>query len=675
MDKKFTWTNRGIVLFLLLLTIFITLKGYMPKRYNLAVGDICPVDVYASGIITDKDATETAQENARNYVQPQYDYDLDASARAENKLTQTLDAIEQHRDTPGSIDDRITAYTGGAGGTLAEDILSTVFNLTDEEFAQFRKISADVMKKTMQNGVEADHLESAYIFIRDKLYLENVSQRLRDAAYALLVGLVEPNKQYNEQATEAAREEAAAKVEPVVYQKGEKIVGRGERLSQNQYDMMVEMGYINDKKGANIANYAGLILLVVILVLFNGFILYKAEKELFYSTKNLMALSGIYTVLLLIIFFLSTQPAIPIYVAPIIALPIMTVILFDVKVAVITNALLCIIASVALHGDFEFLLCNFFGGTFVALYLTRVRSRTQILIATLIAAVAEFSVVFSFGIIENSAITVALLHGSYIVLGVLISGVFATGLLPVWESVFHIVTPFRLIEYTNSDHPLLKRLLLEASGTYHHSLMVGNLAENAARAVEANPLLARVGAYYHDVGKLKQPLMFKENQYADNPHDLMSPHESAKIIISHAADGVKIAREYNMPQVIIDYILQHHGTTAAMYFYQKARAKDPDTDIADFRYAGPKPRTKEAGIIMLADTVEAAVRSMDEHSQESLEPFIGRLIKQKVEDGQLDDCDITFRELKIIRQSFLYSLKGYFHQRVRYPQIEDKEEG
>ena len=251
--------------------------------------------------------------------------------------------------------------------------------------------------------------------------------------------------------------------------------------------------------------------------------------------------------------------------------------------------------------------------------------------------------------------------------------VLTIGLLPFFESVFSIVTPLKLLEISNPNHPLLKKLLIEAPGTYHHSLMVGNLAEIATEDLGGNALLARAGAYFHDVGKLKRPDLFKENQLSENPHDRMTPNLSTVIITSHTNDGVEIATKYKIPLVIKDIIKQHHGTTLVAYFYHKALKLNNGEEIKQesFRYAGPKPQTKEAAIVMLADSVEAAVRSMTEKTEDKIQTLIKKIIKDKLDDGQLDKCQLTLADLDTVANSFMRVLSGYFHAREQYPEISD----
>ena len=225
----------------------------------------------------------------------------------------------------------------------------------------------------------------------------------------------------------------------------------------------------------------------------------------------------------------------------------------------------------------------------------------------------------------------------------------------------------KLIELSNPNHPLLKKILTEAPGTYHHSIMVANLADRACEAVGANGLLARVASYYHDIGKTKRPHFFIENQMnMENPHERLDPETSRDIILAHTKDGAEILRQHNMPREIIDVALQHHGTSLLKYFYHKAK-ENGDVTESDFRYPGPKPKSKEIAIISIADSVEAAVRSMQDPTKEKIEKLVHNIIKDKLNDGQFSECDLTFKELSIIEKTLCETLYGIFHNRIEYP--------
>ncbi|MBQ2994459.1 MAG: HDIG domain-containing protein [Peptococcaceae bacterium] len=272
------------------------------------------------------------------------------------------------------------------------------------------------------------------------------------------------------------------------------------------------------------------------------------------------------------------------------------------------------------------------------------------------------------GLIQSQTVDVILYGVGFGIFNGLISSIFTMGVLPYLETLFGITTSIRLLELANPNQPLLKRLMTEAPGTYHHCIMVGNLGEAAADAIGANGLEVRLGAYYHDIGKLKRPYFFAENQFSGaNPHDNITPQLSTLIITSHVKDGLEMAREEKLPPILMDMIGQHHGDSTVSYFYYKAKSLDENAREQDFRYENPKPQTKEAAILMMADTVEAAVRSKKDATPGQIEGFIRTLIKGKLNDGQFDECELTFRDLDQIAVAFARVINGIYHKRVEYP--------
>lgn len=303
--------------------------------------------------------------------------------------------------------------------------------------------------------------------------------------------------------------------------------------------------------------------------------------------------------------------------------------------------------------------------------VSKTHHRSTFILAGLAVSLVSLLIIFSVGILGREDIYKMLNNGMFGAIGGILSAVFTIGTLPIFETVFDIITPVKLLELSNPNQPVLRRLLIEAPGTYYHSILVGNLAEAAAEDIGANPLLCRVGAYYHDIGKLKRPYFFKENQITkDNPHDKITPNLSALVITSHVRDGVEIARKNKLPSTVIRIIEEHHGNTLIAYFYHKALNAEGAEAIEEgkFRYPFRRPQTGEAAIVMLADSVEAYIRSLSEPTQEQVEQGVRKIIKEKLNDGQLDGSDLTLRDLEIIGQAFVKVLGGIFHERIEYPE-------
>ena len=298
--------------------------------------------------------------------------------------------------------------------------------------------------------------------------------------------------------------------------------------------------------------------------------------------------------------------------------------------------------------------------------------RSEYVLAGLIAGAINAMVYIAYGVLNDYTVITYFYMSLIGLANGLVCGLLSVGILPIWEALFSLDTPSKLLEIASPDSDLLKRMMAYAPGTYHHSVMVSNLAEAGAEAVGANALLARVGSFYHDIGKLYNPTMFSENQGGKNPHDELTPVESARVIIAHVTYGKQFAEKYKLPQRVKDLIVQHHGNSLVGYFYITAKNKGMEIDERDFRYPGPKPQTKEAGILMLADTVEAATRSMRLTDSKEIMALIKKLVKSKYDDGQLDECPLNRRELMQIEQAFLKVYERANHDRVAYPEEKKK---
>jgi len=356
-----------------------------------------------------------------------------------------------------------------------------------------------------------------------------------------------------------------------------------------------------------------------------------------------------------------------------------TSILMKPKLALVLNIALSTFITLMAGNSIDVFIVAIISGSAGALIISKMHQRNDLVTAGILISVINVLSILGIGMI-NSAQTIPVLKRS--ILGLInggLSSVFTLGLLPLCETVFDIITPIKLLELSNPNQPILKKLLFNAPGTYHHSVLVGNLAEAAVDAIGGNSLLARVGSYYHDIGKIKRPYFFKENQLTnENPHDRITPSLSTLIITNHIKDGIELAKKYKLPIVVRDIIEQHHGTTLVKYFYIKAvNEKDDSNEVEEqqFRYAGPKPQNKETAVVMLADSVEAAVRSIPSPTKQKIEEMVKKIIKDKLDDGQLDECDLTLKDINKITTSFLNILNGIYHDRIEYPDVVENDKG
>jgi putative nucleotidyltransferase with HDIG domain len=320
-----------------------------------------------------------------------------------------------------------------------------------------------------------------------------------------------------------------------------------------------------------------------------------------------------------------------------------------------------------------------FIGSAVGIYVVRgARRRSQIFFAGFTISLVNFFAIAGVSLLHNVEKEAILVGGLYGIVNGIVSSFIVIGLLPVFEYLFNLVTNITLLELSDLSHPILKALTIKAPGTYHHSILVGNLAEEACNAIGANPLLARVGAYYHDIGKTEKAEYFVENEMgAPSKHDGLTPSMSALIITNHAKDGIELAKRHKINNAIIDFLAQHHGTGLIYYFYQRAleRVKSGDElKEEEFRYSGPKPQTKETAVVLLADSVEASSRMLSDPTPARIRGLVQKIINNKFIDGQLDECDLTLRDLHRIAESFVRVLTGVFHTRLEYPDVKSKKE-
>ena len=353
---------------------------------------------------------------------------------------------------------------------------------------------------------------------------------------------------------------------------------------------------------------------------------------------------------------------------PVIAM--LLTLLISSQIAFISGVFVSIFASIIFEYKFESFLFLFISNTITTMYISKSSKRSDLIVIGYL--IGFFNILMIIGInffFSDYTLSEIGLHGIFGFCIGIVSSMLSLAILPYFESLFKITTNQTLLELSNLNHPLMKRLLIDAPGTYQHSLMVANLSEAAAEAIKCNTILCRVGSYFHDIGKLKRPSFFSENQFSqENPHNALSPRISKLIILSHVKEGTDLAKKYKLPNIIKNIIQEHHGTSLLSIFYTQELANDSVSKPidTDFRYTGPKPQSKESGIIMLADSVEAATRSLSKPSINKIESIIEKIFKDKIEDAQLSDCPLSLNEIFIIKSTFLYLFQGMYHKRVDY---------
>ena len=679
----------GTAVLCLLLMLAVT-----PQRYNLKVGDIAPNTITASKDVVDEISTARQQEAAAAAVEPTYVYKEGISAEVMQNLQSVLaqaTAVQKYGQRvleTAAPDDRQKqksyqfsetelkyARTLLTQLTLADYQLDTLLRATEEQMTEMCSNLTAAVENTMNTTVRETNVNESIQYLQQIIGLKTDIDLLQNVVMPILRKVVQPNMVIDQEATDKLRQEARDAVEPVVYKQGQNIVLARERVTANQLEMLRSLGMLdNDTFDLNI--YIGAFLLVMLSMMVLLIALILLDPELLASPKKLVL---VMLVLCLTMGACVLAKEINPYLTPALLGVMMLTGLIGARAGVAGCLTLTVLVSALLAGGdtsytseiVNLLFISFISGFLVVIVLRRKPYRQQVLLCGLLTGLSNMVIILTIGFMTNNSMGVVVSNALWSALSAVVASVLCIALDALMEAVFRLATPAKLLELSNPNQPILRRLMIEASGTYHHSIIVANLAEAAAETVGANPLLCRAGAYYHDIGKLKRPMYFKENQLGENPHEHTNPYISAAIVTAHTRDGVMLAQQYHLPQEIQDIIIEHHGDTPVMYFYHKAlkQAEGQAVDIADFRYDGRRPQSKESAIIMLADTVEAAVRSMPDPTPKAIEEFIAKLVRGKIDDGQLNDAPLTLQDISKICRAFTTVLQGVFHERIEYPSI------
>ena len=665
----------------------------VPMRYNLQVGMVPTSTISATKDVVDELSTEQRRKEAAAQVTPTYRYQEGVTEQVMadfDSIFSQLRAVRQYAGLLSEQSKSMSMVYTREELQYAHDLV-TLLTLTDYQLTSLMRCSQEeleeaytllyaALQSTMQGHVTQGQESTAVYNIRQIVNYRISIPLGQNVVPAVLNACIQANMLIDQEATDAAKEAAREAVEPVIYKQGQNIVVRGQgRITANQLAMLSTLGLLSDS-GVDLTIYLGAALLVALVM---GIMIYLLrhlpDNGLFDDNRKLLLLFVVLIITLSVSLVARLANA---YMSPVVLGALLITTLLGMRSGVICNAALTIlVAALAAGGSEEYaekmavmLVAGLLSGTAAALLMHHKSSRLWVLISGAAAGLVDFVSVLALGLMTNNELSGSLTQAAWLVGGALIGTLLCIGLQPLLEMIFNLPTPMKLMELSNPNQPLLRRLLLEAPGTYHHSTIVSSLAEAAAEAIGANPLLARVGGYYHDIGKLKRPSYFTENQMGGvNAHDHVDPFVSAAIITSHTRDGVALAKAYRLPEEVQQIIAQHHGNTPVMFFYHKAlqQANGNPVDINTFRYDGKPPTTKEAAIVMLCDTIEAAVRTMKNPTTEGIEEFIVKLVRGKLEDGQLSDSPLTLRDIERICAAATQVLVGVFHERIEYPDMDE----
>ena len=656
--------------------------------FDLQVGDLVQGDIRAPRALTYTNdlLTQQAREAARSAVPPQYDY---TSERAITIAREQLDAFNRRVTTldtafsPDTSPEDRAALLDSAMPALSEDARTILLELDPERWAPIRTEAARVLDVTERGELRDTQVAEARLRLSSQM-AGGLTNDERLLASELIASLILPNSSFSTQLTQQEQDRQAAAVEPVVEEilQGQVIVRDGTQITAVDLGRLHALGL--DVQQADLASFGGWLLLSGLMVAMLIAWLRMFRPSYWHRNNVVLLIWLLIAVATIALQVTAGRAALP-FILPVAAVGLLVAVLLDAETGILVTAVVSIIAGTVNGPSLELGSYVLFGGLAGVLAIRRGDRLQSFIQAGAAIFVVQAVVVTAFSLLGERDLTgvVQLIGAAALSAGG--AGVAAVGSFAVLGNVFGLLTVFQLLELANPSQPLLRRLLVETPGTYHHSLMVGNLAERAAESIGADPLITRVAAYYHDVGKLANPVAFIENQGGgDNVHDELPPEESAQILKQHVADGIDIAYQSRLPKTLIAYIPQHHGTATMSYFYAKAReeAAAPYGGLATedgrraaetvdqrrYRHAGPKPQSREAALLMLADGVEASVRSLASRDEPAIRAMVGRIIAERLEDGQFDECDLTLRDLNLAQEAFVSQLLGMYHQRVAYPQ-------
>ena len=724
--KQLTWRRLLPLMIFALLSFVVMAVSIVPPQVSYAEGEIAGEDVFNTGnTITFSSAirTEEAHRQAADQVELQYRTDqavsevlletiafhfllieqlraeiiveltaldqaawlFEGSNEQEPMVDYTPFIEELRNELPGTFADGLLYYLLSPNtpdleiNALNQTLHSVVadayaFGVREGELEQLRQqVLADIEYIYHSGAATADDLFGALGKQFLDYYLANF-RFMADTHYSAIDTTL---------AVEAAID--AVPMQQVTIQAGERIVTRGAPITAEQIEALQALGMYSETSG--VLPYLGLLVLVMTLYIILGYYLLHYQERVFIKTRMIVLLGVIMVIVLLFckVIFLIGRVSDGVamsqvgYLSPVAAASMLIAVLLGRNLAVFVTVLLSVLVGVISNGNMQYALIALGGGLAGILSTANLNQRSQFVNASIYILLVNVLLIGAWGVIFNESYTrigVGMLLG---VVNGFIAAILAMGILPFLETAFRVTTEVKLLELSNSNHPLLKRLMVEAPGTYNHSVIVGNLAEAAADAIEADPLIVRVAAYYHDIGKLKRPYFFVENQsLGDNPHDKLQPALSSMIITSHVRDGIEMLKEEKFPEEIIDLVEQHHGSGLLQYFYHRAKEQAIDVDELredDYRYPFSRPQTKEAGLLMLADSVQASVQALHNPVKGQIEETIQSIIKSKMDDGQLQECPLTFLDLNRISQSFMTVLSGVNHSRIVYPDQVAKEVG
>ncbi|MGM0606921.1 MAG: HD family phosphohydrolase [Candidatus Muiribacteriota bacterium] len=670
----------------LFLSVFIISYDFL-KVDHLKEGEVSPVDITASRDVKyfDYEATRRIEQSARNHVQTVYEINKSVSTEIRNNIENFFQSIKENNiseEIPQNLKEKAAKFK----------------LLKEDKKEEIKSLINNITEQIIKEGVRSGEVSSVLNIFSQELDLSSrFSSEEVSIIKEILSFFVKPNKFPDEAKTKQLKEIASRNIQPVerFVKKGELILRQGEIIDKEALSILNNIGYF-DKSGIFLQRAFGFFLLflffIIVLFLYLSYfnpdilneepLVYFIQVIIFLCVASFKFFDIILKSEIAVIMGDTALPLFSEYLFPVAAIAMLVTIVIDSKFSILLTSMLSVVGGLIFQ-DVNFVVVAVIGSVVAIYSIMFAKTRAEQMLSGLYLIITNICLIIALHFIDLNYfdmqqhikfllrdVSLGFINGTF-------SVIFAMGTMPIFEKIFKVTSAIRLLELTDLNNKILKNLLEQAPGTYHHSVMVANLAEAAATEIGADTLLTRIGGYYHDIGKLRRPFFFSENLMGrDNQHEDLNPNLSAIIIISHVKDGLEIAKQYNLPEEIIHIISQHHGTTLVKYFYEKAR-KDLGDNIKDskFRYPGPKPQTKESALVMLADSIESATRSLSAPSPSSIENLIKKITNDKFIDEQFDECNLTLKEIEKIRNVFSKVLLQMFHKRIEYPDTEEKGQG
>lgn len=721
-DESF---QRALLLILLvvMLTFIIVPKGALTPT-EFAPGDIVPRDIKAPRdiLIPDEDLSEQKRNEAEKAVANLYDYDATTGVMIADQVGRVLSSLQVGRSQELTEDQQLAGLESGFGVKVDKkslvalkelsaqtDIVPRVKLVMSQLYRQkvvgnLKLFEADRPRGVVFRGLDmqteiSDSGKDGVIglgqlqdTLKNAVGATELPNNQQKALRELIVPLLRPNISFNQNETEARRKLAREEVKPVLIQvkKGEMIAREGDRIT---LDQIKRLGALRDDNSSVSLwrNAMGMMLSCFLLVYFTHTFALRNIRKYRPENRDLFFLASVFVVHVLVLkvcIFVSAAlgSAFPYveqnayyYVFPFAVGAMLVRIVLNSEISLVFAVLSAIVTGALFGNSFAVMVFVFMTGLAGAHWVRHVTERSSLFRAGLHLGMFNFVLLFALHLMTSRPFDLQLIYKlGFGFAGGLVAAVMVTGIVPLVESLFRYTTNIKLLELANMNNPVLRDLMVQAPGTYHHSVIVGNLAEAAAENIGVNPLMVRVAAYYHDIGKVRKPLYFVENIGGqENRHDKLAPSMSSLILMAHVKDGAEMALENRLGQAISDILRQHHGTSLMKFFYDRAKSKaDPEVeqiDERDYRYPGPKPQTREAALIMLADAIEAASRTLTDPTPARIQGMVQKIINNIFIDGQLDECELTLKDIHNIAKSFNLVLGGIFHYRIDYPEPVSKE--